>query len=117
MLAEYPSESYQQIIQRVLTATDPLPSLSGKCVTGGRLNLRKALTPIRLTGTAPPNNGPFQLHVTGPTNVTCILQASPNLSSWPPLHTNTIPQTGSFDYADRQSPGSAQRFYRAVVKP
>src|SRR2546427_697823 len=45
MLAKYPAESYQQIIARVLSATDPLPSLAGKCVTGGRLNLRKALSP------------------------------------------------------------------------
>jgi subtilisin family serine protease len=42
--SQYPSETYGQIINRVLSTTDPLPSLSGKCVSGGRLNLQRALT-------------------------------------------------------------------------
>jgi len=46
--AKYPGETYSQIINRVLGNTDPLPGLAGKCATGGRLNLQKAL------GTAPP---------------------------------------------------------------
>lgn len=39
----FPSENYRQIINRVLSGADPIPSLAGKCVTGGRLNLRNAL--------------------------------------------------------------------------
>jgi hypothetical protein len=117
MLAEYPGETYQQIINRVLSATDPLPSLAGKCRTGGRLNLRKALTPIRLTGTAGPGNGPFQVHLTATTNLTCILQVSTNLPDWLPLFTNSTLTTGAFDFSDDQATNSAQRFYRAVVSP
>jgi subtilisin family serine protease len=41
--AHFPGEDYRKIIQRVLNGTDPLPSLAGKTVTGGRLNLFKAL--------------------------------------------------------------------------
>ena len=41
--ARYPGENYLQIKNRVLAGTDPLPALAGKCVTGGRLNLQKAL--------------------------------------------------------------------------
>jgi subtilisin family serine protease len=41
--ALHPGESWRQIIQRVLAGVDQLPSLSGKCITGGRLNLVKAL--------------------------------------------------------------------------
>jgi subtilisin family serine protease len=41
--ARHPSNTYQQVIRRVLATADPLPSLVGKCVTGGRLNLLKAL--------------------------------------------------------------------------
>jgi len=37
VLARFPSEPYQLAIRRVLDGTDPLPSLAGKCVTGGRL--------------------------------------------------------------------------------
>jgi subtilisin family serine protease len=39
----YPTETYQEIIQRILRNTDPLPALTGKCVTGGRLNVQRAL--------------------------------------------------------------------------
>ncbi|MBI2948542.1 MAG: S8 family serine peptidase [Verrucomicrobia bacterium] len=42
--ALHPNESYRQIINRVLATTDPLPSLAGRCATGGRLNLQRALT-------------------------------------------------------------------------
>lgn len=45
MRARYPSETYRQLIDRVLAAVDPLPSLTGRCVTGGRLNLARALGP------------------------------------------------------------------------
>jgi len=115
MLAEYPTESHQGIINRVLSATDPLPSLAGKCVTGGRLNLRKALTPIRLTGIGGATNGPFQMHVSATTNLTCVIQFSTNLVSWSPLFTNTTSSTGTFDFTDIQSTNCPQRFYRAVA--
>jgi subtilisin family serine protease len=117
MLAEYPAESYRQIINRVLSATDPLPSLAGKCVTGGRLNLRKALTPIRLTCSAAAGGGPFELHLSATTNLTCVIQASTDLAGWSPLCTNTTSSTGSFDYTDSQSTNLARRFYRAVSWP
>jgi len=41
--ARNPAASYQQLIQQVLATVDPLPVLAGKCVTGGRLNLPRAL--------------------------------------------------------------------------
>ena len=45
MRARYPSDTPAQLIQRVLSAVDPLPSLAGKCLSGGRLNLARALGP------------------------------------------------------------------------
>lgn len=39
------NQTFDQVIRRVLTAVDPIPSLAGITVTGGRLNLRKALGP------------------------------------------------------------------------
>jgi subtilisin family serine protease len=117
MLAEYPNENYRQIINRVLSATDPVPSLAGKCVTGGRLNLRKALTPIRLIGSAAGADRPFQLHVSATTNLTCIVQCSMDLGAWASLCTNTTSSSGSFDYADAQSTNCTRRFYRAVASP
>jgi hypothetical protein len=117
MLAEYPGESHQQIINRILSAVDPLPSLAGKCVTGGRLNLRKALTPIHLIGFAVANTGTFQLHLSAATNLTCVIQVSPDLAGWLPVFTNTTSSGGTFDFTDNQSTSLPRRFYRAVVSP
>ncbi|PYJ01081.1 MAG: hypothetical protein DME25_18975, partial [Verrucomicrobia bacterium] len=41
--ARFPTFDHRQIIARLLATTDPLPSLAGRCLTGGRLNLAKAL--------------------------------------------------------------------------
>jgi subtilisin family serine protease len=113
MLAKYPAETYQQIISRVLNATDPLPSLAGKCVTGGRLNLQKALNPpIILTVVS--TNGPFHLHLATGANRTCVIQFSTNFMNWSPIYTNTTSANGTFDFTDSQSTNSTQRFYRAT---
>jgi len=122
MLAEYPNEDYRHIINRVLSAVDPVPALNGKCRTGGRLNLRKALTPVLLTGNSAGNNAPFQLQVTATTNLTCVVQASADLNAWSPVVTNTTsagPNTtvGTFSFTDYQSTNEARQFYRAVVSP
>jgi subtilisin family serine protease len=55
LIAEYPSETVDQIVARVINtnAVDVLPSLSGLCVTGGRLNLGKLL-PAADPSTLPP---------------------------------------------------------------
>lgn len=118
MLAKYPGETHQQIISRVLNATDPLPALSGKCVTGGRLNLRKALNPpISLTAIPTAGNAPFQLRLSGNPNRTCVIEATTDLTSWSPLVTNTTSANGVFDFTDSQSTNSVHRFYRAVTTP
>jgi subtilisin family serine protease len=118
MLAKYPAENYQQIIARILNATDPVPGLAGKCVTGGRLNLWKALSPplnlVSLPGT---NGAPFQLRLFAGANRTCAIQSSPDLLSWFPIFTNTTATNGSFDFVDYDSTNASQRFYRAVAAP
>ena len=118
MLTKYPAETCQQIISRVLNATDPLPSLAGKCVTGGRLNLQNALSPpIKLTASPTTNGAPFQLHLSGGPNRTCVIQVSTNLTSWMPIFTNTTSTNGTFDFADDQSTNLPQRFFRATAAP
>ena len=118
MLAKYPTETHQQIIARVLAATDPLPALAGKCVTGGRLNLHKALSPpLQLTPLSPPGALPFQLQVAGGANRTCVLEVSTNLTNWAPVFTNTTAASGAFDFIDEQSLSWARRFFRATALP
>jgi len=114
MLAKYPTENYQQIIQRLLNATDPLPSLAGKCVTGGRLNLKKALNPpIWLASVATTNSGIFQLHLFTGANRQCVIQASTNLTGWTSIYTNITSAGGTFDFTNAVvTPG---QYFRAVT--
>ena len=98
----------------MLNATDPLTSLAGKCVTGGRLNLKKALNPpIWLSPVATTNAGAFQLHLATGANRTCVLQASPDLTTWTAIYTNITSTNGTFDYTNTL--GSPQQFYRAAT--
>jgi subtilisin family serine protease len=116
MLAKYPAENYQQIIQRLLNVTDPLPSLAGKCVTGGRLNLKKALNPpIWLASVASANAGAFQLHLFTGANRECVIQMSTNLTSWTSIYTNLTSANGTFDFTNLI--GSPRQFFRAVATP
>jgi subtilisin family serine protease len=115
MLAKYPAETHQQIIARVLNATDPLPSLTGKCVTGGRLNLRKALSPpINLTVIPTAPDEPFRLRVFAGPSRSCVVEATTNLTSWTPVLTNITSASGTFDFTDGQSINSPKRFFRVV---
>ena len=115
---KFPAETPQQIIARVLHATEPLPALAGKCVTGGRLNLRRALSPpLQLTPFSGAGNLPFALRVNGGPNRTCIVEVTTNLASWLPLVTNTTSADGTFECTDDQSTNAVRRFYRAVAAP
>lgn len=116
MLTKFPAETHQQIISRILNATDPLPSLAGKSVTGGRLNLRKALSPpIQLTLLPTAGNLALELRVDGGPRRTCVIEASTNLMSWLPIFTNTTSAARTFDYTDSQSTNSPGRFFRALA--
>jgi len=118
MLTKYPTETHQQIISRLLNATDPAPGLAGKCVTGGRLNLRKALSPpIRLSALPLSGDGLIHWQVSAGSTRTCVIQASPDLASWSPFLTNTTSASGTFDFSDSLPVGAAERFYRALAVP
>lgn len=118
VLAKHPTENYQQIIARILKATDPVPALAGKCVTGGRLNLYKALSPpINLTAIPGTNGEPFQLSVSTGPNRLCVIQSSPDLFNWSPVFTNTTDTNGIFDFVDYNSTNAPQLFYRATSAP
>lgn len=53
MMAQFPSDTRQQLLNRLYASVDSLPSLTGRCRSGGRINLAKAL---RSTSTRPFND-------------------------------------------------------------
>ena len=44
--AQFPSDTYRQLINRLLRNVDPVPAFSGRVQTGGRLNVDRALRSI-----------------------------------------------------------------------
>ena len=116
--AHYPQENYQQIKQRILNAVDPLPSLVGKCLTGGRLNLQKLVngppTPadlvIRSIGLVPagivvswssqPGRN-YEVHGKGNLSVT----------NWQNLSGTITATNTATSWTDNGFIGFAQRFY------
>jgi subtilisin family serine protease len=114
MLAKFPGETHQQIIGRLLHGVDPVPALAGKCLSGGRLNLHKALVPpMLLTPVPAAATGPVLMHLWGGPNRTCVIQSSTNLTSWQSIYTNTTAADGTFDFSDNRANNSALWFYRA----
>jgi uncharacterized repeat protein (TIGR01451 family) len=63
--------------------------------------------------TASLNGGLVEITVTGEPNMSYILQASTDLSSWTSVSTNTA-TGGTFKYVDPNSQTISHRFYRAV---
>jgi subtilisin family serine protease len=115
MRARFPELSYQQIIHRLLWTTDPLPSLAGRCVTGGRLNLDRALNPLAPTLALTPDfaAGKARLQLQGERYQSYILQTTTNFNTWAAISTNTTSLTGTFLYTNILTGGS--RFYRAIL--
>jgi subtilisin family serine protease len=117
LMAQYPADTYRDTIARLLGSVDPLPSLAGKCRTGGRLNLFKALRTIRVAAVSTNGYTPFQLRVAGGLNRTCVVEATTNLLNWSPVFTNTSSADGTFVYTDDSATNSPARFYRATANP
>ena len=115
LMAQYPADNYQETIARLLGATDPLPSLAGKCRTGGRLNLQKILRTILLSAAPATNSQPFQLRVSGGLNRTCTVETTTNFATWSPVFTNSTSTNGTFDFVDYSN--SPARFFRATAAP
>ncbi len=116
VLARFPAEDYRLAIRRLLDGTDALPSLAGKCSTGGRLNVLKALSPpLQLTALG--QASPLQLLISGGPNRRCIIESSGDMSQWSPIHTNTTSVGGTFTFVDFQASNAPSRYYRAATTP
>ncbi len=118
LLAKYPWETHPQIIARLLAGVDPVPALAGKCRTGGRLNLRNALSPPVILTVRPSDPGdPFRLRVSGGPDRVFVLLSTTDFSQWTPVLIDSTGPDGYFDYADADSGVTAGRFYQAFAQP
>ena len=80
----------------------------------GHFTRRARLDVVRCLGQVRP--GAFTLSIAGKLGERYEVQGSADLQSWTPLATVTN-QLGSAQWSDAGSPGSALRFYRAVLIP
>ena len=71
--ARFPWLNYREVIDRILSTVDPLPSLNGRTVTGGRLNVRRALSEVN---SAPSIAGIADRTVVWGTTITMTASAS-----------------------------------------
>jgi subtilisin family serine protease len=118
ILAKYPGEPHQQTIVRLLNGTDPVPALTGKCRTGGRLNLYQALVPpIRLSALSALVPDLQRFRVNSSPLRRCVVQSSSDLISWSSVLTNLTAVTGAFEFTAAPASSSAARFYRAIDLP
>ena len=113
--ARHPAEPHPQIIARILAATDPVPALAGKCVTGGRLNLFKALSPPLLMSCLPSPPGMADIRVSTSPRRTCVLEATSDFLNWSPMLTNITSLSGTVDFTVASNSGA--QFFRATAAP
>jgi len=112
--ALHPVEAHQQLRARLLVAAERLDSLTGKCATGGRLNLARALAPpITLQVSASPGNLPLLTVWADPIR-TCVVEGSTDFVTWSPILTNTTAMDGTFSFSDLLGGSLSSRFYRAL---
>jgi len=120
MMAHHGEQNYATLIASLLAATDPLPSLDGKCASGGRLNLLRALLSLQpqrpLLCGAPAASSEFQVQLSGLPLQSYVIETSNDLKEWIPACTNVASENGVLLWADPAAAVHSRRFYRAVVR-
>lgn len=118
LCAEFPAASPVQLIQKLLNGTDPLPGLQGKSISGGRLNLQKALSDgaaqTFLTIQLAPEQDWLELQVRGQPGRRFVVESSIDFREWLPVATNQIPSGGFFAVTNSVCENCPTFFYRAV---
>lgn len=113
--ARFPTNSYRQIIDRLLAATDRLPAFAGKCVSGGRLNLARLLAGWSSKLDLVPGgatNG-LALRLSGEPWVSYVLESSFAFTNWIPAATKTTGADGVTTFTTTNNLPANDRFYRA----
>jgi subtilisin family serine protease len=116
--AAFPADSPAQLGVRLLNSADPLPVLSGMSVSGGRLNLRKALgislwPPLLQASLASPQG--IALSLTANPGRSYLVETSSNLTAWWVVSTNLTSLEGSLSFSNEIN--WPRQFYRARLAP
>jgi subtilisin family serine protease len=110
-----PAASAQHLKARLLAAVDAKPAFAGRCVSNGRLNLRKALDLPAIS--ISPETWPPELRLTGVPSHFYTLSATTNLVDWTALATNVADSSGQWIFIDAESTVHPSRLYRAIPAP
>jgi subtilisin family serine protease len=110
-----PLSSPPQLIRRLLDAVETKPAFAQRCVSGGRLNLRRALDHPSLSLLEV--NGTPQLVINGVPHHRYTLTTSTNLISWTPLQTNLTAPDGRWILNTPFESHHPTRFYQALPGP
>jgi subtilisin family serine protease len=124
MRARYPEDDHPLLIERLLAAVNRLPTLEGKTISGGRLNIHQALGPsevapaihVEIRSVA---DGRFELRFEVIPGWTCWIEASPDLVNWTTVDTFT-PDTKSIDEEiawEVDILGGPPTYYRVRLEP
>jgi hypothetical protein len=109
-----PDATPPHLIRRLLAGVETKPAFTHRCISGGRLNLRRALDhpTLRLT-----EEEDLRLMVTGVPNHRYVLSGSPDLRNWTPLQTNNAANDGRWIFTDPDRAQHPIRFYQAQPGP
>lgn len=110
-----PEASPADWIARLRSSADVKSAFVGRCVSGGRLNLRRALDLPALALSL--TNGLATVRVTGQPGHRYVITASTNLAIWTAIQTNTTGTDGQWGFPDPASTLLPARFYRAEPEP
>jgi subtilisin family serine protease len=110
-----PGASPAELIQRLLAAVEVKPAFARRCLSGGRLNLRRALDHPALTLDA--NAGDARVTVSGVPGHRYVLTTSSNLTAWTAVYTNMVGPDGLWRYSEPNVTNVSARFYRALPGP
>jgi len=110
-----PGAAPRALIDRLLAAVDARPAFAGRCVAGGRLNVRKAVDLPRLSLAS--RAAPLRWSLSGRPGHRYQVAASTNLVEWHTLDSATLGASGEWEFEDAASAVFPLRFYRGAPGP
>jgi hypothetical protein len=88
LLSKYPSLDYRQVVGRIIKTARPVAALSGKCVSGGVLDINQALN-----GDCDNDGTPDLQEVVSGTQADCNMNGIPDNCDGPDCDSNGIPDS------------------------